>query len=41
MNYVAKEFNLQNTYFKNPHGLVNKDNVSTAEDIGKLAFILN
>ena len=37
MNEYAKELNLENTNFANPHGLPNKSNLSTAYDIFKLS----
>ena len=37
MNKIAKELNLQSTFFSNPHGLVNKFNKSTAHDIALLS----
>ncbi len=37
MNNYAKQLNLQNTNFANPHGLPNKANLSTAYDIFKLS----
>lgn len=37
MNRVASELGLTNTYFKNPHGLMIRRNLSTAMDICKLA----
>ncbi|CAG9332578.1 unnamed protein product [Blepharisma stoltei] len=37
MNDFAKELNLENTVFKNPHGLSIKPNFSTVRDVCKLA----
>mmetsp|Transcript_28736 Transcript_28736/g.28417 ORF Transcript_28736/g.28417 Transcript_28736/m.28417 type:complete len:174 (-) Transcript_28736:201-722(-) len=37
MNEFARELNLENTYFKNPHGLSIKPNFSTVRDVCKLA----
>jgi len=39
MNRLASEMGLFNTNFANPHGLMNKYNKSSAEDIAKLASI--
>ena len=40
MNKNADYLNMNSTHFSNPHGLCSKENRSTAEDIGKLAFNL-
>jgi len=37
MNAYAKELNMKNTNFANPHGLPNRSNLSTAHDIFKLS----
>jgi len=39
MNRTAKELKLYNTSFANPHGLMNRNNKSTASDVAKLACI--
>ena len=39
MNSNARELKLNNTVYANPHGLMNKENKSTAEDIAKLSAI--
>lgn len=43
MNTLAKELKLTNTSFDNPHGLDNKYNVSTAQDLAVAvdAFLKN
>lgn len=38
MNNIAKKFGLNNTNYSNPHGLNNKNNVSTAIDQCKLGY---
>jgi D-alanyl-D-alanine carboxypeptidase (penicillin-binding protein 5/6) len=38
MNKLLKVLNINGTHFANPHGLSNKANYSTAEDVGKIAF---
>lgn len=38
MNKTARQLELKNTNFANPHGLANKFNVSSSEDIAKLAL---
>lgn len=40
MNATAKEFELNDTSFANPHGLNNRANRSTAFDICKLGNLL-
>ena len=40
MNILAAELNLKGSIFDNPHGLDNRNNKSTAEDILKLSKIL-
>ena len=40
MNIVAKELSLKGSHFDNPHGLANRNNKSTAEDILNLSEIL-
>ena len=37
MNKTAQRLDLKNTRFANPHGLINKFNVSSSHDICKLA----
>jgi D-alanyl-D-alanine carboxypeptidase (penicillin-binding protein 5/6) len=37
MNKIARDLNLYNTRYDNPHGLMNKNNRSSASDISKLA----
>ena len=37
MNKTAKQLDLKNTTFANPHGLMNRFNVSSSHDICKLA----
>ena len=39
MNKKARKLNLLNTSFTNPHGLKNKFNRSSSEDICKLSAI--
>ena len=39
MNKTALKLSLNNTLFSNPHGLADKGNRSTAEDIGRLSAI--
>ena len=39
MNKTARNEELSNTYFNNPHGLCDKINKSTAEDIAKLSIL--
>lgn len=36
MNKLASCLNMKNTHFDNPHGLSNKNNYSTANDIVEL-----
>jgi D-alanyl-D-alanine carboxypeptidase len=36
MNNKAKELGLQHTSYANPHGLMNKNNKSSAYDVAKL-----
>lgn len=38
MNKLAKELNLVNTYFVNPHGLINFNNRSSALDLASLSY---
>lgn len=38
MNKLCEEFNLKNTKFTNPHGLVNRHNYSTCNDLAKLTY---
>lgn len=38
MNRIAKSLRLENSHFANCHGLNNKRNFSTAEDIAKLVI---
>ena len=37
MNRIAKELNLKDSFFANPHGLANKFNKSTASDIAVIS----
>ena len=37
MNQAAKELGMENTTYKNPHGLTARGHLSTAEDLAKLA----
>lgn len=39
MNKTARLLNLKSTNFANPHGLMNKFNVSTSHDLCKLSKI--
>ena len=39
MNKLAKEYGLKNTTFSNAHGLTDKNNMSTSEDICILSCI--
>ena len=39
MNKRAKTYSMKLTNYANPHGLPNKANKSTAEDIAKIAMI--
>ena len=39
MNSNAKKFNMNSTFYANPHGLVNNRNKSTAYDLGLLCLI--
>jgi D-alanyl-D-alanine carboxypeptidase len=38
MNILAKTLDLKNTHFANVHGLMNKKNYSTSNDIMKLCL---
>ncbi|KAL4482858.1 hypothetical protein ABPG74_018884 [Tetrahymena malaccensis] len=38
MNGICEEFNLKSTKFNNPHGLVNKHNYSTCNDLARLTY---
>ena len=38
MNIYAAELNMSNTTYANPHGLINKNNKSTAHNIRLLAY---
>ena len=38
MNKLARQFHLKQTRYSNPHGLADKGNHSTAQDIAFLAF---
>ncbi len=38
MNRIAKILILKNTSFSNPHGLSDKSNKSSAEDVSRLAY---
>lgn len=40
MNRLAEKFNMVDTYFTNPHGLMQKKNKSSAYDVGLLALQL-
>mmetsp|Transcript_11381 Transcript_11381/g.9787 ORF Transcript_11381/g.9787 Transcript_11381/m.9787 type:complete len:103 (+) Transcript_11381:381-689(+) len=39
MNKMTLKLGLRNTMFANPHGLSEKGNKSTANDLGKLAYL--
>lgn len=39
MNKTARELNLTNTSFANPHGLSNRNNKSTSNDLSRLCYI--
>ena len=39
MNILASKLNLSQTYFGNVHGLLHRENKSTAYDIAKLCCI--
>ena len=38
MNQTARKLDLSRSFWANPHGLSNVNNVSTAEDIAKLSM---
>lgn len=38
MNNLCNEFDLKSTKFSNPHGLVNRNNYSTCNDLAKLTY---
>ena len=40
MNKLAKFIGMHHTIFSNPHGLADKGNKSTTEDLAKLAVII-
>jgi D-alanyl-D-alanine carboxypeptidase len=38
MNSMARKLELHNTHFSNQHGLFDKNNFSSAQDLAKLSF---
>ena len=40
MNTTAQSLGVSNSFFANPHGLSNRMNRSTAQNVGKLASVL-